>query len=293
MKNLIYQFWDTFQSNGKIFPCVEASSKSMKKYAERIGAEYKFELNPPHLHSSLKEHNIPQYYGSVNPVFREEFHEYDNVLFTDADVFVVDDIEESIFDSFTGDIGICEEIFEPKRQIHETKRLLNKNLYDWWATANEQRFNMHYPRTDDGLLRAFNSGVVLYSNNGMKMAKEHFIPFKDYCDNIVKNNLKTFFAADQHYINTSMWNIYPMLSVQIMDYKWNTEVVYYDKSPTEVLYHKTEDTKFVHIQLRHRHLEKCRWNFDEELLWKITNKPVNEWGLNLIDITEQKRKQLL
>jgi lipopolysaccharide biosynthesis glycosyltransferase len=292
MKNLVYQFWDTYQSAGKVFPCVEASVKSIKKYAERIGAEYKFELNPPHLHTALKRVNIPAYYGSLNPVFREEFHEYDNILFADADVFAVDDIEESIFDSFTGELGISEEIFEPKRQIVERKRMLNKNLYDRWAKINEDRFNMKFPRTKDGLLRAFNSGVLVYSNSGLKKAKESFISMEDYCNNISEKGLHTFFAGDQHYINTAMWK--SDIDVQIMDYKWNTEVVYFDKGPQEVLYDRNKDTRFVHIQLRKfPGIQHGRWNFTEETLWKITNRPTNKWGLNLINITEEKREQLL
>jgi len=282
MKNLIYQFWDTYQSNG-IPSGVQASVNSMKKYADQIGAEHLFEIDPPKLHS----YKSASYYGSVNPVFREEFHEYDNVLFTDADVFAVDGIKENIFNNFSGDIGLAQELYEPKRQIIENKRVLGRSVYESWANTVENKFSISLPRTKDGLLKAFNSGVVLYSNAGMKKAKEKFISFKDYNDTIYKTkDVQNFFAADQHYINTSMFKA--GLDFVELDYRWNTEVFFFNKHPKEIFFDKNENTRLVHMQLR-----GMRWKQSEETLFKMVNDPVNTWGFNMIDITEREKQRLI
>jgi len=282
MKNLIYQFWDTYQSNG-IPSGVQASVNSMKKYADQIGAKHLFEIDPPKLHS----YKSAPYYGSVNPVFREEFHEYDNVLFTDADVFAVDGIKENIFNNFSGDIGLAQELYEPKRQIIENKRALGRSVYESWANTVENKFSISLPRTKDGLLKAFNSGVVLYSNAGLKKAKEKFISFKDYNDTIyMADNVQNFFAADQYYINTSMFKA--GLDFVELDYRWNTEVFFFNKHPKEIFFDKNENTRLVHMQLR-----GMRWKQSEETLFKMVNDPVDTWGFDMIDITEREKPRLI
>ena len=107
-KNLIYQYWD-----GNILPGVKAGSENMKKYAERIGADYLFELNPRFV-TNLG--GFSPHYGSFKPIYDESFHVYDNVLYADTDVFAVDGLEENIFDNFNVDMGICTEPFQPKQR---------------------------------------------------------------------------------------------------------------------------------------------------------------------------------
>ena len=74
MKNLIYQFW-----NGPVPRGVSGSTKNIKQYADRIGADYLFEHDPKLLHH-LK---YGLFYGSFNPIFREEFHEYETPFILD------------------------------------------------------------------------------------------------------------------------------------------------------------------------------------------------------------------
>jgi len=281
MRNLIYQYWDTYQIKG-IPPAVQVSKDNIKAYADKIGAEYLFELNPKRLHLDPSA----AYHSALNPVFREEFHEYDNVLFLDADIYAVEGLEENIFEGFSGEIGICEEIFEPKAQIVEDKRRLGRPVYEAWAKAVEGRYRMKLPRTKDGLLRAFNSGVVVWSKEGLKKAKEKFIEFEDYITCVRLNRLEKFLAADQHYLNTCMWK--SKMDVQIMDCKWNTLILQFNKSPTEILFDRNENTCFVHLQLR-----GMRWDQPPEVIWKIVNLPVEEWGFGFTNITEREKPRLL
>jgi len=281
MKNLIYQFWDTYQSNG-VLPGVQASVDNMKKYAETIGAEYLFELDPPHLHDGAYN----AYYGAVNPVFREEFHEYDNVLFTDADVFAVDGLKENIFENFKGEIGMAQEIFEPMMQMMPN-RVFGKKEFEDWGRLIENTYNIKLPRNEKNLQIVYNSGVVLFSREGMKKAKENFIPMKHYVDTIVNDkNVKNFFCGDQHYIHSSM--IKANLDFVELDYGWNTKVNWWIRDRSKILFDKNENTKFVHVQLRGN-----RWDQDSKTLWKIVNLPVSEWGMGVTDITNDVRHKLL
>jgi hypothetical protein len=293
MRNLIYQFWDTqAQPPHKrmigIPPAVATSSKWMKEYAERIGAEYLFELDPPHLHNL----ESAAYYGAVNPVFREEFHEYDHVLFLDADVYPVEGLKESPFDNFHGEIGIAQEVFEPMAKVIERSRIFGVKAEEAWAQCVKRNFNIVLPRDHRGLIKIFNSGVVLYSKEGMKRAKERFLPFADYIG-AIRNDpaVNNFYMADQHYIHASF--IAAQLSFQELDCGWNCQINFWEKDVTQILMNKTTNTKFVHNQMRGVSGEENRWLADENKLWKITNLPVEEWELGKRDVTNQLRNKLI
>ena len=86
MKNLIYQYWQ-----GPLKPGVQSSTKLMKAYAEKIGAEYRFDHN---IQIASKTCNVPIYYEPANPLVDSSFDEYDNVALIDIDVFPVENLEE-------------------------------------------------------------------------------------------------------------------------------------------------------------------------------------------------------
>ena len=188
MKNLIYQYWD-----GKILPGCQAGVDNMKAYAARIGADYLFEHNPRFVT------NLGQYsphYGAFKPIYDEKFHKYDNILFADTDVFVVDRLEENIFENFDADIGICTESFQPKFRTKSTGQISSTND-EKWASAVKAKWNAEMQRTPEGLLKVYNSGVVLYSNKGLLKAKEKFIPFTEYVNLIKSTGLGSFYTCDQ------------------------------------------------------------------------------------------------
>ena len=91
MKNIIYQYWD-----GKLTVGCKAGSENMKQYANRIGADYLFEHNPRFV-TNLGGYS--PHYGAFKPIYNKNFHTYDNVLFTDTDVFAIEGLEENIFET--------------------------------------------------------------------------------------------------------------------------------------------------------------------------------------------------
>jgi len=139
----------------------------------------------------------------------------------------------------------------------------------------EAKWKVKLPRTEEGLLKVYNSGVVLYSNKGLQAARKKFVPFLDYVNYVRTQKCGSFYTSDQNYLHA-------MLKVASMDYVeldngWNHYIHYYYEDPAKKIL-KTNDsrnqsTKFVHIQLR------CADDFDADKLWRITNSPIEEWKL--------------
>ena len=266
MRNLIYQYWD-----GDIRIGSRAGIAAMKKYAERIGVDYLFEENPKFV-TNLGGYS--PHYGSFKPIFDTSFDNYDNVLFCDTDVFPVNELTESIFDNFAADIGICTEPLQPKLR-KETHGMITSTHDERWARTIKNKWGADMPRNEEGLLKVYNSGVVLWSKKGRVKAKKMFVPFKEYVDLIkTTQGLITFYTADQNYLHA-------MLTVAGMDYieldnGWNSYIHYIrephtnKKVPNDT---RTKDTKFVHIQMAGAD------HFDAEKLDRITNLPKEEWKL--------------
>ena len=114
MKNIIYQYWQ-----GDMKPGVIESTRLLKEYADRIGAEYRFDHN---ITIAGKIVNVPIYYEPANPLVDISFDKYDNVALVDIDVFPVDGLNDNMFDILDGDdAGICTEPKQPHfREIYNS-----------------------------------------------------------------------------------------------------------------------------------------------------------------------------
>lgn len=269
MKNLIYQFWD-----GKLTDACKASVENLKKYAERIGAEHIFEHNPRFV--TNLGHYSP-HYGAFKPAYTEKYHEYDNIMFADTDIFALDKITDNIFEEFQQsdtEIGLCTEPLQPILRSQIKSNITNVVYEENWAAAIKNKWNVDLPRTEENFLKVYNSGVVLYSNNGLKTVCDKFKPFLEYIDLVRRAKLSTFYQGDQNYLHAMLFVC--NVNYVEMDNEWNRFITYAGttKPKTNVCDPRTKDTKFVHIQMRGAD------HYDAEQLWKITNLPVNQWGLD-------------
>lgn len=84
MKTLIYQYYKTPVTPSDVYIQTDKeyhmiSAKSIKKYAEKIGADYKL------LDGDLP-HNLPPFFGIFQPFFEGWIHDYDKVCFIDSDI---------------------------------------------------------------------------------------------------------------------------------------------------------------------------------------------------------------
>ena len=82
----------------------------MKAYADRVGADYRLDIDP-NLASSLCD--VPMYFEWLNPMLDDSFLEYDNVLVLDLDIFPTTNCG-NIFEEAYLDVGICTEPFQGK-----------------------------------------------------------------------------------------------------------------------------------------------------------------------------------
>ena len=257
--NLIYQFW-----SGKVPFYARESSKAIKAYADMVGAEYRFDDNPKPL-------NVPnaEYLNCFRPLLDESFLKYDKVLFLDMDIFPREGIAENIFDVPVKGIGICEEPQQP--DLRETASgPINSKADNAWAKILKTRWNIDHPRDEKGRCRVFNSGVVMYTREGIEQAKKHFIDFKQYTHAMA--GLNRFYALDQNYLNANLFS--DKIDWTIMSTDWNTQIHYIgdpNLKPRPIYDVRNENTKFVHIQLRGRD------QLTTEKIYDITNKPISEW----------------
>jgi len=264
MKNLIYQYWD-----GDLRPGCHAGIENMQAYADRIGSEYLFEHNPKFV-TNLGSYS--PHYGAFKPIYDESFHKYDNVLFADTDVFAVDGLTENIFEGFSSDIGICTEPDQPKLRINTAGRITSKSD-ERWASVIEAKWKTKVPRTTDGLVKVYNSGVVLYSNAGLLKAKERFVPFDEYVNAVRAAGLIAFYTCDQPYLH-AMLDVANMNWAEL-DNGWNCYIHYVRQGdePRCVNDTRTKNTKFVHVQLAGAD------HLDAETHWRIVNLPQDEWNI--------------
>lgn len=268
MRNVIYQYWDGPPSVGS-----EAGRHAMSVYADRIGAEYIYEDNPRYV-TGLGKYS--PHYGAFKPIFDSKFDEYDHILFADTDVWPVEHLEENIFEQFYNtdvEIGICEEWIQPEIRRKVNVGGINASNDRQWARMMESTFHIDLPYTKNGDMKVYNSGVVVYSKEGRKKARQRFIPFEKYVHMIQSAGLPPFYTCDQPYLH-AMLEVCDFKWIT-MDYKWNSSVFYTpgtvgDNRPVTDL---RDGANFVHVQLNGKH------HMDADKLWRITNLSVEEWNL--------------
>lgn len=272
MKTAIYQYWD-----GTPRPSCYAGVRSMREYAARIGADYKFEQNPQWLRSHWKMDfgNYSPHYGAFKPVYDSKWDEYDTILFADTDVFPIEGLTENIFDHFNGEIGICEETFQPEQRLITLGRITSEKD-DIWANTMKKHYGVEVPRTDKGLVRVFNTGVVLYSKDARLKIQKEFDRFDRYVKIIKSKGLDSFYTCDQPYLHAMMFA--KNLDVQIMDSGWNSFVhgtIDKNQPKRRIVDHRDNNTKFVHCQFPGAD------DMNEAQLLRVVNLPRQEWGYDI------------
>lgn len=263
--NLIYQCWTGPLCRGAL-----ASKRNIEQYANRIGAEYLFEHNP---NIASRTCDIPIYYECLNPLLEDRFLLYDAIAVLDMDIFAVDGLTDDIFTSEVNHIGVCAEEFQPKHRTTLKNGICSAND-EKWADIVSSAWGVTPPRTAEGLLKVYNSGVILFSAEGLHKAREYFIPFQEYISTLRKHKLDRFYLLDQNYLHTML--LMPGINYIELDTSWNCQVHFL--GPPHLRVRPINDMRgnnprFVHIQLRGAD------HFSPEKLRRITNLPVSQWDL--------------
>lgn len=265
MKNIIYQYWQ-----GDMKPGVKESTRLIKEYADRIGAEYRFDHN---VTIAGKVVNVPIYYEPANPLVDKSFDKYDNVALIDIDVFPVEDLSENIFDQLNGeDAGICTEPAQPFfRQVYNVAGITNANDTRWTNLLKEV-WGIEYSYDKEGRPKVFNTGVVVISKTGLQKMKTTWASFQDYVNYMGVNGFPKFYRLFQDYFSAFIHK--NNFTFKELPNSWNCYMHKLGSHPNaSVNDTRTEDAKLVHIMFR------TADDWDPTALWQITNKPQSEWIL--------------
>jgi hypothetical protein len=259
MKTLIYQYWYGKQMQ----PGAVYGRKVMSEYAERIGAEYRFERNPKFFEGFVEQ---PVSYSALMPVFNEEYHDYDAVLVIDMDVYPIEGLTENIFETDFGEMAMCQEAHMPAlKKKYRPRGERGYNTHVAWSVKMFDYYGVEMPKNEDGLYKIFNSGVVLYSKEGMKKAKNFTHPQKFV--NKFKPHFSSFlFWRDQAYAHALFCA--GGLDSRELDTKWNSLIQWMpNKDPKEILDCRNNNANFIHAQLN------GAGNWSDKELWTLTNEP--------------------
>ncbi len=263
--NYIYQQWAGAPKNSAYI-----GARVMAAYAGNIGAKHDFVVRPYPVHAVGPG---SKYYDKFLPIWRGTADHYDNVMFADTDLFPVDGIgKQDVFASFTGDVALCTEPLQPSLRQRATSGICS-NSDEKWAAMVLKEYGIGMPRTEDGRLKVYNTGLVLFSQEGMQIMRANNTKPQDYVNLCAKYKLPPFYAIDQNYIHAMIFHC--GLKVQELGNDWNRFVHYttHGREITGVSDQRTPTTKMVHIQLRGAD------DFDEETLRRVTNLPQSEWNL--------------
>ena len=257
MKNLIYQFW-----SGDVPYYAKASAKKIKEYSNYIGADHKVYFND----NFVKSEN-GHYHNCFRPILDTSFHEYDNVLFLDMDIFPVDGIKENIFETDVSGIGMVEEWHQPEIRYSSNGPISGRNDEEW-AKRVKKYYNVDLPRNEKNRLKVFNSGVVYYTKQALEIAYKKFPGLNDYQDKM--KGMNRFYSLDQNYIGAMVFLGYTEFTQ--LDNKWNSQIHFQGEgNPRPIHSNITNDTQLVHIQLRGRN------TLTDKKIHDIVNKPIEEW----------------
>jgi hypothetical protein len=263
MRNLIYQYW-----KGPLKPGVLASTKLMKEYADRIGAEYRFDHN---VTIASKTVNIDIYYEPANPLIDPSFDVYDKVALVDIDVFPVEGLNKSLFDQIKGeDAGICTEPLQPRlRQVYNVAGITSE-ADKRWAEVLKAHWGIDYSYDEENRPLVYNTGVVVLSKKGIQKIRETWPSFQEYVN--AMQGFPRFYSFFQDYFSAFIHH--KDFKFKAMNNGWNSYMHKLGSHPNaSVSDTRTKDTKLVHIMFR------TADDWPEDALWRITNRPIEEWNL--------------
>lgn len=238
MKTLIYQFW-----KGSVPAYARLSARLFADYAKRHGADYRFDENPDFFKGKYSE-----YYHALRPIYDDSFLAYDRVIFVDCDVYPKAAASADLLTCDVGHIGMVEEVAPEIRE--DRPRWLNDRNDRRWAIVCAGIFRATLPRSSAGTARIFNSGVIVYTREGLQAARRHFPSLNVYSAVMRLVFLPRFYRLDQNYLGMACFR--KGMEFTVLDHRWNRIVKARSLDENRLLNEPWGDTEFVHWQVRDR-----------------------------------------
>lgn len=237
MKTMIYQYWSGVRPEYSY-----ASEVLFRDYAKAVGADYFFADDVYPIRAMHK-----RYFGALRPILDPSFHEYDAVLFVDMDVIPKAAPVENIFDELLGHIMLAE---EPKQPVlrEDMKGNINGRNDQRWARISEALWRTKVARDDVNRPKVFNSGVVLYSQEGMRVLKRVLPSVLAYQVSMRLAGLPRFYRLDQNYLNTFIGK--KGVDFRPLDGRWNAQITMVQTSDGTpcLIDERDERSQFFHLQ---------------------------------------------
>ena len=150
-----------------------------------------------------------------------------------------------------------------------------------WAKTIQEAYGKEVPRTEDGLVKIYNSGVVIYSSAGAEHARKKWDRFKNYVNLIKRTNLDSFYICDQPYLHAMMF--VTDMNVQILDNKWNSYIhgtIDKNHDGRYIVDHRTPKSCFVHCQFPGAD------NMTAEQLNRVVNLSSDKWEYDRFKVVQ-------
>lgn len=238
MRTLLYQFW-----KGPVPDYARLSCRLFEDYAKRYGADYRFDVDPEFFKGKYSE-----YYHALRPIYDDDFLKYDRVIFIDADVYPKANASDGILTCKVEHIAMVEELAEEIRA--DRPKWLNDRNDNRWALVSTGVFGSRLPRKPDGKPRVFNSGVIVYTRDGLIAARERFPSIKLYSAVMRAALLPRFYRLDQNYLGMACFR--KGISFNVLEQRWNCIVKAASLDEYRQVKNASPGTEFVHWQVRNR-----------------------------------------
>lgn len=219
-----------------------ASEALFRDYAKAVGADYFFADDVYPIRAMHK-----RYFGALRPILDPSFHEYDAVLFVDMDVIPKAAPVENIFDELSGHIMLAEEPKQPELR-EDMKGNINGRNDQRWARISEAIWRAKVARDDVNRPKVFNSGVVLSSQEGLRVLKRILPSVLAYQVSMRLAGLPRFYRLDQNYLNTFIGK--KGVDFRPLDGRWNAQITMVQTSGGTpcLIDERDERSQFFHMQ---------------------------------------------
>jgi hypothetical protein len=245
MKKLIFQTYI-----GKKLRLYDHCTSTVRKYAERIGADYLCQTVPtlkikPDIFATNRHPNAWEKHGGFMPIFEKEnvfdhLKDYDMCCVVDADIYIrstAPDIFKEMSDDYT--VGAVYECNLPLTNQYAAKI----KAYSANCWRDYMQYNWNWNNRTGG--EFFNSGLMLYNSKNMLKALNGMTPkeflqqpmLKDFIDG--KGGLK--WQSDQMTLN--YWFKANNIDVKKLDWKYNAMF-------KAIVDEKVKEAHFVHFFMK-------------------------------------------
>lgn len=222
MAQLIYQVYV-----GKRSRLYDWCTKSVKEYAERIGADYICQTQPllrikPDIFTTNRSVESYEKHGGFLPIYEKEnafahFDKYDQIAIIDADIYIRDTAPDIFFElEAEYDFGAVVEASMPMTPEYRAK-ILNYSAMQYSSLKIDWEFS------DQTGFPFMNMGLMVLNKNNFAKYLNGQTPY----DFIMRQEFKMFidglgpwkWSTDQTLLN--YWIRKEQMNIKKMDWKWN------------------------------------------------------------------------